>query len=401
MSEPQDTNWTAVGVAVMCGVVAAAHVGKLAPALPSLRADLGISMVMGGWIVSILSVMGASIGIAGGMLGVRFGAVRTLAAGLIFCAVGGLWGALSTSGGSILISRLIEGLGFILIVVPGAAVIAGATQGPARRLAFGIWGAYMPVGATLTIIFSPLAISAVGWRGLWVVIAVACLASLWPVIRYLNVSLPQSAAVSSLSSTKVLGAVFRRPGVWLASLIFSAYTLQWISLMIWLPTFLIEGRGLPIATAAWMTAGVVAVNVPGNLFGGWMLRKGVRHWQAMFAASLIMGISSLGIFTDAAPLALSYGLCLLFSACGGMLPASVLGCGALFAPDPGEMGPANGLIAQGSHLGQVVGPPALAALVVYFGGWGAAGWLMVLGAVSAMIMALALSVYERRLTAQT
>jgi MFS family permease len=374
------------------------HIGKLAPALPSVRADLGLGMVTGGWIVSIMSVVGLVLGMAAGVIGDKFGAARTLAAGLVVCAIGGIWGAVSTGALQILLSRMVEGLGFIFIVVPAAAVIAGAAHGPARRLAFGIWGSYMPVGTMLTFVLAPTLLSSIGWRGMWGVIAACCLLCLVPVARYLDVSRPVAEHVD-FPLRERLAVVLSQRGVWLTSMIFAAYAFQWIALMIWLPTLLVEGRGVTLATASLMTAGIVLVNIPGNLMGGWLLRHGVKHWQIIFAASVIMGVSGFGVFAEGTPFWLFYGCCMLFSGCGGMLPATALACGALFVPDPAKMGAANGLIVQGAHLGQVAGPPALAALVSYFGGWSAAGWLMAAGAGLAMIMALMLAGYERRASA--
>jgi len=389
------TRWSAVAVTVLSGVVGAAYIAKLAPSLPDLRADLGISMVTGGWIVSVLSIVGMLSGMAAGMIGDRFGAARALAAGLLLCAFGGTLGALASSPWQVLASRVVEGAGFILIVVPAASVIAGAVHGPKRRLAFGIWGTYMPVGTALTFVAAPMILADFGWRGVWAAIAAVTLLALIPVLLFLDVSKPARTG-GGLTLTARLAAVVRLPGVWLAALIFTFYASQWVSLMIWLPTYLTEGRGLSIATASLMTAGIVVVNIPGNLLGGWLLRHGARHWQMIFAASVIMAVTSLGIFADGTPLWLFYGLCLTFSACGGMAPATVLACGALFQPDPAKMGAANGLIVQGAHMGQVVGPPSLAALVSYLGGWHWAGWLIASLAVGAMILALLLGVQERK-----
>jgi hypothetical protein len=38
--------------ALLAGVIAADHVGKLPPALPSIRADLGLDIIAAGWLAS-------------------------------------------------------------------------------------------------------------------------------------------------------------------------------------------------------------------------------------------------------------------------------------------------------------------------------------------------------------
>ncbi len=268
MTDARETRWPIVAVAMLSAIVGAANVGKLAPALPDLRADLQIGMVTGGWIVSVFAVVGLVLGVASGLVGDRFGAARTLACGLVICAAGGLSGAFAASPPALLLSRVAEGLGFVFIVVPATKLIAGAAQGLTRRWVYGIWGTHMPVSATLTILAAPLVIDAVGWRGLWVAIALLCLICLVPAIRVLDLTAPPHTTGAGASSIAHLGTILRVRGVWLAALIFAAYTLQWISLMIWLPTYLVEVHGLTIAMAAGLTAGVVAINISGNLAGG-------------------------------------------------------------------------------------------------------------------------------------
>lgn len=398
MTASENTRWPVIAVVVLCAVVGASNVGKLAPALPDLRADLDMDLITGGWVASVFAIVGLVLGIASGLVGDRFGAARTLACGLVICACGGLAGAfLAASPPVLLAARVAEGLGFVLIVVPGTKLIASAAQGPARRFVYGVWGTHMPVSATLTILGAPLAIEAFGWRGLWTAIALCCLVCLIPVFRVLDMAAPRPAAGRGPSVLVRLRSVLGIRGVWMAALSFAAYTLQWISLMIWLPTYLIEAEGLAIGTAAALTAGMVAINVPGNLMGGWLLRRGVPHWLVVFIAAAIMGLSGIGIFALGAPPAAAYVLCLAFSAGGGMLPATVLSCGALFVPETERMGAANGLIVQGAHLGQLLGPPAFAAAVAHLGDWSAAVWPLAAGAGTAMVLALVLGIDERRL----
>lgn len=54
------------------------------------------------------------------------------------------------------------------------------------------------------------------------------------------------------------------------------------------------------------------------------------------------------------------------------------------------------LIVQGSNLGQVVGPPGLAALVAVAGGWQAAPWLVAVLSVTGVLLAITIGRIERR-----
>jgi len=61
---------------------------------------------------------------------------------------------------------------------------------------------------------------------------------------------------------------------------------------------------------------------------------------------------------------------------GGLLPASAMSGVPFYAPSPRHIATTNGVLIQGTQLGQVLGPPALAWLVSKTGGWHVAPWLL-------------------------
>ncbi len=52
----------------------------------------------------------------------------------------------------LIISRFFEGVGFLAVVVAAPSIIGRATGGRARRVALGLWPAYMPAGVSLTML---------------------------------------------------------------------------------------------------------------------------------------------------------------------------------------------------------------------------------------------------------
>src|SRR6185369_10465270 len=107
---------------------------------------------------------------------------------------GGFLGAAAQGYPLLLLSRFLEGTGFILFTVTGAALINAAVANPAdRNRAMGVWTAYMPSGAALAMLAAPFAIAQFGWRGYWTALSVltlACAALVWrsvPATRPANV----------------------------------------------------------------------------------------------------------------------------------------------------------------------------------------------------------------------
>ncbi len=376
MSGADTTDWKLIGLAVGAGMIAASHVGKLPPALPGMRAELDMGLVVGGWVVSAFSVTGMVAGLLAGTLADRIGHWRLTLVGLVALATASAIGAGAMGEGLLLLTRVFEGFGFISVAVSAPSVIARAAAVRDRRLALGVWGTYMPAGTALMMVVAPLILQASGWRVLWLTAAVG--AALWFALM-LTAGRPRLATFGAGSSSFAgnLRSTMAVPGPWLLALCFGLYTIPWLALMVWLPSFMIEQRGLSTGVAAALTALAVALNVPGNLMAGWLLHRGARHWSLITLAAAVMGLCCVGIFSDAVPDGFRYLLCLVFSGFGGMLPTAVLSGAPVFSPSPAQVGTTNGLLVQGSNSGQVIGPPALAAVVQFSGSWEASVWVMV------------------------
>src|SRR5690606_2392451 len=213
------------------------------------------------------------------------------------------------------------------------------------KLAFGAWGTYMPAGTAVMMALSPLLIAPFGWRGLWLANAILVAAFALLLARATRAVAGRRAASGDPSS--IAGDIretFAAAGPLLLARIFAPYTLQYLAVLGFLPTILVELEGLSQAAAALLTAIAIAANVPGNLFGGVLLHRGAPRWLLMAGASLAMAACGLGIYHADFPLWLRYGLCVVFSLVCGILPASVLGAAPVHAPRPALVATTNGLI---------------------------------------------------------
>jgi len=366
-----ETRWNVVLLVVGAGVVAAFQVGKAPAAIPALRVELGMSLLAASWVISLLNAIAVAGGMAAGILADWLGHRRLTLAGLAFIAAANLIGGLAPGGWAIFISRFVEGFGFLAVIVSVPSLIIQVTAPRDLKLTLGIWGCYMPVGAGLMILVSPIILSTLGWRGLWWVnalIAALYALALAEVTRTFPSKSPGRA--SKIGSPWLdMKRTMMSPGPAALALCFLAYSANWLAVVGFLPVFLIEQRGLNSVTAAALTALAIVVNACGNLSGGWLLRQGAQRWRLMAFAHLAMALSSIAIYLNALPDEARYFACLLFSCLSGVLPASIFGGVPYHAPSSELVATTNGLIVQGANLGQMIGPPMLATLIGIAGGW--------------------------------
>jgi len=372
--------------------------GKAPPALGLLRAEFDLSLIEAGWVVSILAATSATIGVLTGGISDRIGNRRTITICTGLVVLGNLIGAFSTSADMLLASRFVEGIGFVGIVVSVPSILIRVTTASDQRFAFGIWGSYMPMGMALMMASAPFVLTPFGWRGLWIANAVV-IALFGVVFHFLTRDLEPKGKVTDRPPVgAAIVAVLRRPGPWLLGLCFMTYAGQWVGLMAWLPTFLTETLGYSVRAAALWSAAVVAMNIPGNWFGGWLLHRGVTRWYMPAIACALMGLSGLAIFSPLTPDLGRIGLALFFSFIAGLLPPTLLSGAPLHAPAPNLVATANGVIVNGANIGSLLGPPAFGALIAAMGSWQASGVMMALAGLAGLIFAILLGVVERRLT---
>jgi MFS family permease len=349
-------------------------------------------------VVSIFSATGILFGMAAGLLSDRLGQRRIAVAGLLLLAAGSALGALAESGLTLLWTRFAEGMGYIVAVVAAPSIIAQAAAPADRRLAIGLWGGFMPAGMGSMLIAAPFLQPSIGWRGSWAVMAGLTL--IWAgIMAWAFREDAGRAAASALPEHpwRNMRITLKARGPWLLALCFGCYTLPWLALMVWLPTFIVEQRGLPVRLAAWLTVAAVLINLPGNILGGWLSHRQVARGLVLAVAGAAIVTAGPLIYLEILPDAGRFAVCLLYSFIVGVVPAIVLGAAPWFAPGPGQIATTNGLIVQGSHLGMLSGPPVAAAVVGLFGGW--QGGAVVFAACGLGVLFFAALIYreERRL----
>ncbi|MDH2237406.1 MFS transporter [Pigmentiphaga sp. GD03639] len=380
----EKNSWASVAVIVGGGVVLALQVGKASIAAPLLRADMGLDLAAIGWLTAVIAVLGMLGGMPAGSLVAARGDRRVFLAGLGTSALGAALGAGAPGYAWLLASRLLEGLGFLLVVVAGPALLQRVVAAAQRDLAFALWSCFMPTGIALAMLLGPLFSS---WRILWWSSAALSLAAAASVLL-----LPPSARGAWRgwrdTGRDALATLRGRDPLLLAAG-FGLYSLQFFALFNFLPILLTERMGMPLQTAGLLAAAATAANIAGNLCAGILMERGVARWALVACGSVVMGLAGSGVFLSVLPDAGSFALCMLFSAAGGLIPATLLATAPRAAPSPARVPLVVGLMMQGNNLGQVVGPAAVGGLIQSYG-WPAAAGIAGVAGVLALAVALGL-----------
>lgn len=190
----------------------------------------------------------------------------------------------------------------------------------------------------------------------------------------------------------------KNPGAWILSMSFSCYTIQWISIMAWLPSFLVQERGIELKTVGFLVAAIIAANIPGNLASSLLINRGMARSTTLLIAAIGMSLTVFMIFDQTLGDGWRFAACLGFSCFGGMLPGTVLSSVPVVAHSPNHIGTVNGMVIQGSHIGQMVGPPMIAAIVTATGNWGDARWLLIVASFGVAILSLLFRRIEMKLS---
>ncbi|MFD0690155.1 MFS transporter [Actinomadura fibrosa] len=163
---------------VLCGAIflEGIDVAMLNVALPSIRADLGLSTGMLSGVVSAYVVGYGGFMLLGGraadLLGHRRMFVLWLAVFLVFSGLGGL----ATEGWMLLVARFVTGVAAAFMAPAGLALVtSNFPEGPARNKALGVYAGTAAGGFSLGVVAGG-ALTSFGWR--WVFFAPVVLSAL-------------------------------------------------------------------------------------------------------------------------------------------------------------------------------------------------------------------------------
>ncbi|GFE49919.1 MFS transporter [Roseobacter cerasinus] len=364
----QTTSWGLVLTLWGAGLGAAAQYGKFSAIfdqLPEVYPEAGAAL---GLIVSVVGLLGIFFGVAAGLMVARIRYRRALLWALWVGAALSLFQALLPPLPWMLVSRALEGLSHLAIVVAAPTLIAQICAPEDRGLALTLWGTFFGVAFT---ILAWAGLPLVDLAGIPALLAAhgAYMALFAVVLGVRLTAVEPEGATPRLSFSRIAQdhvEIYRSPYVAAPAVGWLFYTFCFVSILTVLPGYIAPG------SRAFVMGAMPLVSIASSMSLGVFL---LRRVSAVSVVVLGFGGSVLAMVW----LWLAPGLpmaCLALAATMGLIQ------GASFAAVPqlndtaATQAQANGAMAQTGNIGNTLGTPIMA---ITAGSFGYAGLPMLAG----------------------
>ena len=373
MTDDRSRRLAAIAALLVAGVFAGAQLGKIAPLVGWYRDEIGLSLVLIGWLTSAIGIFVALLALPAGWAIGAFGARPSFVWSSAVLVAGGVALALFDAPGLILAGRLVEGAGYLALVIAIPAILSTVSPPAWRGAALALWGGFVPVGFAAADFLAAALVDPAG-PALYLLANVAAFAVSAAVSALLlrrvgDVAPERAPAANGEARRTVAGSL--SPAVVAAALAFGAYVVLSVGFFAFMPAFVADRGDLLLS------AGVIALAVPaGNVLASLFMRRGsvrVAAWLAAagFAAAAVAAIPAFA--SSGAVTATAAGL--IFAIAGGVTASALFAAVPYIVPKGGSVALVIGLVAQTGGLGTVFGPP-LAGHVIEAYGWAGYAWFL-------------------------
>ena len=396
--------WLMLAIVFFVGLFIFFNMFKAAPLLPILmQGDMGFTADNIGLMLSIFSIAGVLLAFpAGGIVG-KLGIKTTMLISIVFAFAGTVLGAFSSDVVVMLISRLLEGIGYGLFGVLAPIAAAAIVKPQFIGLSQGVQSAAFPAATTLAMNLSPILFAATGsWQASWWVAAGAT-AVMFAVVLILF-KLPPAPAHGGFGAKGADGAPAGDPfagikpyylGIILVAVVFFLFNIVGNgALSNFYPTFLQEIYSMDIQKAGFIT-GLISLLciVLSPAFGLLADKTGHRKW---YLAISMAGMAVVMLFAfnpgnDAIPWLTAIASALLMS----LLAPSVFALIPKFAKRPDKIGIGMATVVFFQGIGVVIGSALMMPLITATGGWTNVA-LYVLLPLCVIALAVALFIKEKQ-----
>ena len=260
-----------ISLLILCLFFQAIGMGALSLFLPIIRGDLGWSFTQAGTLAASSTLVYALAQIPTGYLADRFGPKRLFFIGilgtttliLIFGLISQYWQALA--------NQTLSGFFRALLFAPGMALITAWFSPERRATAMALHLSGIFGGALLLNIIGPLLVANFDWRFPFVTFGLMGMIISLTYLRF-SKEAPHAGSQQKVNIFDIL-RLFRSRFMWLCCVIQYSRLAVLTGITFWLPTLLIDDRGLSLQITGLIIAFRSLLIGPSSLVGGYISDK--------------------------------------------------------------------------------------------------------------------------------
>ena len=353
------------------GILAGAQLAKIAPLVDWYQREAGYSLVTIGWLTSTLGLFVALAALPAAFAIDRVGMYTSFVLSSAALAIGGVMLAAFEAPAAVLSGRLVEALGYLVIVIATPALLAALAPDRLKAPALAVWGGFVPLGYGFAD-FSAAALLPIIAPQAYLMVVALCFALCAAGAAVLSLRLkPAGSDATANRQSATIGSTFTVP-VGAVAAAFGAYVVLSLGFFSFLPSFAGDGTG-----AILLSAGFVALLVPfGNVLAGILVEGRSARFIAWLTVVgfLASAASAVPFFSSPDPV-IATASAVVFAIAGGVVASALFASIPSVVPLGGSVAVGIGLVAQSGGLGTLVGPP-LAGYVISEFAWSGFGWFL-------------------------
>lgn len=357
MEKHASTNWFLVAALFIAGLFAAAQFAKLSLTIPMMQEAYPNARNWVPTIVSINGIVGLVFGVVAGAHVVRRGISRMLILALAVASAVSLFQSLLPPIGFFALSRVIEGVSHLVIVVAAPTIMAQISSDKDRPFVMGIWASFFGCSYALIGVFLDDVLAAGGLSLLFQLHGAGFAICALAFLKILPKDKPQT--VETIGFLRAYATIYSTPRILLPGAGFVWYTFIYIALIAVLPISL----GIPVATVA----AFPLVSIFGTVLAGYLAK--FFGPDAISIVGFTLTAVLIIIVVAVSPAFWIIALLFLFM---GFVPAGSFAAIPHFNSNVFDRAQATGGIAHFGNIGTTLGTPIMVVVAGSFGMTGVA-----------------------------
>jgi MFS family permease len=168
--------WAILAAMGFGGLIATMFSTVIGPALPTIKADLGLNLSAQTWTITAYSLAFGAAVVAGGRLGDLVGEVKMIVTGSIIFGAGLVMSAIAVAGPLMISGRAVQGIGVGICAPATLSIVVNSFPIAQRGFAVGVWGLAHGIGLIVGPLFCAWMLAVAGWRWVfWVAVVLMAL----------------------------------------------------------------------------------------------------------------------------------------------------------------------------------------------------------------------------------